>query len=230
MIQRRFVQGVRIAVEMAQLSSTRLRDVLEATSVEGKYPGDAWPAQSASVFLDAWSLVDSIHRLRELLRAFPNMSKRGGLLKVFLQATSGVRTLRNHVQHLGGDLVNRDLGHLPVWGIIGWIWTINGSHTRFRSGVITAGADANMLRPILLPMDRVFHDPLDHITLSVGGDQINLSEAMRLVIRLGRAMEEQLRPQFEGRQPLPLVDALMLFDIAIDGEGDVPPAPANAEI
>lgn len=209
--QRRFLEGVRFAVEMTQLSNTRLRGLLTAISLQRTYTLEASPDPVASAFLDAWSMVDSIHRLRELLLATPKMKKRGPLLEVFMRATSAVEPLRNRVQHLKGDLVNPKLGHLPVWGTLGWLWIIDASLSHFLSGVLTAGSDAGALRPILTPGNRDYHDQLDHITLSVGADQVDLSEAMRLIVRLARAFEKMLRPQCEGREVLAPVDMLMLI-------------------
>lgn len=218
--QRRFLEGVRFSVEMTQLSSTRLRGLLTAISLQGKYPSEVWPVPAAGAFLDAWSMVDSIHRLRELLLAMPKMKKHGSLLEIFMRASSAVEPLRNRIQHLKGDLVNPQLVQLPVWGTLGWLWIVDASLSRFISGVLTAGPDAGALRPILTPGNRDYHDQLDHITLSVGTDQIDLSEALRLIVRLARSLEKNIKPQFEGRTELAPVDTLMLFEIEWQDETD----------
>lgn len=69
--------------------------------------------------------------------------------------------------------------------------------TLFLSGYLTAGADAPHSRLILFPNNREFHDQLDHITLSVGDAKLDISEAMRLVIRMVRGLELSLREQFK---------------------------------
>lgn len=215
--QRRYLQGVRFAIEMTQLSSARLRELLTDITVSGTFPAEAWPAPSASIFLDAWSMVDSLHRLRELLATFPNMKKNVPLLKVFNNETSGVTGLRHHIQHLR-NLGKADQNYIPVWGAVGWIWTVDDTLTRFKLGVITAGADSAQLRPILKPGGRSYHDQLDHITIQAGTYKVNLSEAMRQTIHVARAFESVLEPQFDGCEPLPLVDSLMLCEFVFPSE------------
>jgi hypothetical protein len=213
--QRRFLEGIRFSVEMAQLSSMRLRSLVTMISLNGNFPNETetYPVPAASAFLDAWSMVDSFHRLRELFRFMPRLKKRARLLEIFFRTSSSVEPLRNRVQHLKGDLVDPKLIHLPVWGTLGWLWIIDLSFKRFLSGVLTAGPDTGQLRPMPIPGNRIFHDQLDHITLSVGIDEIDLSEVMRITIRLARSLEKNLKLQFEGLAEIPLEDMLMLVEI-----------------
>jgi len=111
------------------------------------------------------------------------------------------------------------LSHLPVWGTLSWLWVLDAQFTHFLSGVLTAGPDAGNVRLILTPGNRVYHDQLDHITLSVGKVQFDLSEAMRFMIRVARGMEKSLIPQFEGQQVLAPVDMMMLLEMKLTPDG-----------
>jgi hypothetical protein len=218
--QRRFLEGIRFGIEMTQLSHVRLRELLTEVSRKGTYPSERYPDQAANAFLDAWSMVDSIHRLRELLSAMPNVKKSLPPLEIFMRATSEIEPLRNHAQHLKGDLLDPTLGHLPVWGTLGWLWVVDTSLSHFISGVVAAGSYASELFPIHTPANRIYHDQLDHITLSIGVSQINLSEAMRKIVQLARALEKNIKPQLEGKVELAPVDMLMLLNIAMEHETD----------
>lgn len=227
--QRRFFEALRFGIEMAQASSRRLRENLSAMSLQKGSKIDSHPEAVATAFLDAWSLVDSIHRLRELLASMPRL-KKGAILRVFYKESEPVEGLRNRVQHLKGDLLNTKLSHLPVWGTLSWIWLVDRTHVKVVSGSLTAGADTGRsARPFPIPADRMFHDVLDHISLSVGANSINLSEVMRLTIRIARILEQQMQSQFEGLEALPLVDALVLLDIELSAPVRIARPPANAE-
>ena len=120
------------------------------------------------------------------------------------------------MQHLAGDLQNPDLQRVPVWGTIGWVWARDLTLTHFISGIITAGPDASSVRPIPVPNGRILHDQLDHVTLSVKHDkEVNLSEAMRLVVRIARSLEASIGPQFAELPVLAPVDTILLFEIEI---------------
>jgi hypothetical protein len=180
------------------------------------------------VFEDAWSIVDSLHRLRELLDSFPNLQKRSMTYKVFRRVTEPVEALRNHAQHLRGQLSNPELGHLPVWGTVSWLWMIDDRATHFKSGVIFAGADDGMLRLFLTPGGLVYHDRLDHITISTNVEKLSLSEAMRLVVQLARGLEGGIGTQFDGHEALPMVDGVMIGEIVMQEEGEAePPSPSS---
>lgn len=217
--QRRYLEGIRFAIEMAQLSYLRLRDMLTSATADDRSQLTQ-RAVATAAFLDAWSLVDSLHRLRELLSAMPRFQKRDSLFQVFLRGTSGVAELRNRVQHLRGDLADASLAELPVWGTITWLMMKDDAAQRFLSGSLSAGPDTGGLRPLPVPNNRVFHDRLDHVTLHVGQADVDFSEAMRLTVRLAGGMEKSLRPQFEGKPPMPIVDALLVVEIQLEPQAE----------
>lgn len=64
-IQRVAIDGVRYALEMAALSHWRLRHSLDLKSATLEEPLE--PDFHTAIFLDAWSTVDSLHRLHQLL-------------------------------------------------------------------------------------------------------------------------------------------------------------------
>ena len=214
--QRRFLDGIRFSVEMAQLSFRRLRKTLYSITLDQRTQPHT--DVTASVFLDAWAIIDSIHRLRELLAAIPNFHKRGPLYQIFTRGTARVEEFRHRIQHLRGDLVNPELANLSVWGTVTWLFVRNAELTRFESGGLSAGMEEGHIRPIPVPNSRTFHDQLDHVALHVGTDEVNLSESMRLTIRLARALENSLRIQLRGTHSIPLVDTLTLLEIELPVE------------
>lgn len=66
-----------------------------------------------------WSVVDIVHRLRDLAEAVPGLSKRNPDLVSFLRATDVAETCRHYIQHLRSELSN-PVNPFPVWGSLSW--------------------------------------------------------------------------------------------------------------
>jgi hypothetical protein len=95
-----FVEGIRFSIEIADLAHVRLQSTLpRLTKGDQLLPDDRL---TASAMLDAWSIVDSLHRLRGLLRQMPGIHKRDRIppIRAFFDATDKVTELRNTIQHL----------------------------------------------------------------------------------------------------------------------------------
>jgi len=228
--QRRFLEALRFGIEMAQGSYRRLREILSAMSLDDQQTLDKHSDAVATAFLDAWGVADSIHRLRELLAVMPNL-KKGALLKLFSRKTQQVEKLRNHIQHLSGDLHEPALARMPVWGTVSWVWLVDRTHMKVISGSMLAGVDMGQSpRPFPIPQNRIFHDVLDHVTLSLGNDELNLSEAMRLTVRIARGLEKQLEVVFRDCEPLPLVDSRLLLTIELDAPVAIAPAKLDEKV
>lgn len=69
-----FIEGIRVSIEMADLAHQRLQGILPLLS--SMQPINQEPHPSVSAMLDAWSIVDSLHRLRGLMRHMPGIQKR----------------------------------------------------------------------------------------------------------------------------------------------------------
>jgi hypothetical protein len=78
------------------------------------------PAALAPALWRCWSVVDIVHRLRELAEAVPGLSKRNPDLVAFLRATDVAETCRHYIQHLRSELSNQ-ANPFPVWGSLSWV-------------------------------------------------------------------------------------------------------------
>jgi hypothetical protein len=73
-----------------------------------------------SLFSDAWSIVDSIYRLRALLPMLPE-AKVSEIINNFISATKEAHELRHSSQHLH-DRIDSFVSHNEqAWGYITWI-------------------------------------------------------------------------------------------------------------
>jgi len=197
--QRAFLDGMRFAVEMADLSYMRLCATLYALTARCttlRSPGE----EVTIALVDAWSIVDSVHRLRELAHYFPNMSRRTRY-EVFRRKTARIDALRNAVQHLRGEIRNLATTKEPVWGTISWFTLTNAEPPIGFSCLLVAGTlTAHARAPIADPAGKQIRSRVDFVSLHAHGISISLSECMLAVETLAKAFEEAMAPQFEGHR------------------------------
>src|ERR1700722_14623995 len=114
--QAAFLDGVRYAADMVGLSYERLKLALRKLATEEK-PGQVY---FTAAFQDAWSIVDSVHRLRRILGHMPGMTNSTPRYKLFARRTAVAEELRNRIQHLGERLKAVASDGEPVWGTLAW--------------------------------------------------------------------------------------------------------------
>jgi hypothetical protein len=97
-----FTEGVRVCLEMIDLAHTRLQLTLQGIDECTANKSAAPPGAYTSAMLDAWSLVDSIHRLADLAERFPNVEDKKHIPGfVYIQKnTHVINDLRNFIQHV----------------------------------------------------------------------------------------------------------------------------------
>src|SRR6266481_4749827 len=71
-----FVEGIRVCIEMIDFAHSRLQATLLKMDLQIDSNHTPSPEENTSALLDAWSLIDSIHRLGDLARHLPNVSDR----------------------------------------------------------------------------------------------------------------------------------------------------------
>jgi hypothetical protein len=119
--QRLFFEGIRFSIEMADLAHSRLRGTLpQITFMRDPSPDNP---VIVSAMLDAWAIVDSLHRLRGLIEAMPGLKgkKKSPKIRSLMEATANVGALRNTVQHLGTEIhAAFDDKSWTVFGTLSW--------------------------------------------------------------------------------------------------------------
>lgn len=197
--QASFFDGIRYAIEMADLASTRLAESLWSLSTA--CPGTTLdPIAVTSSFLDSWSMVDSIHRLRELLEQMPGLKKRSqsSLYRRFRQETAVVKDIRNTVQHLRGEIHEMANNGWPVWGTLAWLALLDPDAGRCRCCTMTSGRTMSGTQMIVNPCGKAIHGRIDLVTLQCKSHRLDLSETIRLTEQVIRLLEKPLLEQFDG--------------------------------
>ena len=112
-----YFDALRLSAEMAGLAFERLRDLLTLVSEKKEEPA---AHKAVSALLDAYSIIDSLHRFRELLQVTPGL-KHNPAFKLFIRQTKDVEGLRHIVQHLKGkvDRIAKERG--AALGTLAWL-------------------------------------------------------------------------------------------------------------
>src|SRR5450759_2252123 len=101
------LDGLHFSFEMLEHANDGLYEICVRVKTD--------PAALAPALWRCWSVVDIVHRLRELAQAVPGLSKRSPDLVTFLRATQVAEKGRHYIQHLRSELSN-GANPFPVWG------------------------------------------------------------------------------------------------------------------
>ncbi len=196
-----FIEGIRFSIQMTDLAHRRLQTTLPLlTKMEDC---DEEIPSTVSAMLDAWSMVDSLHRLRGLLNKMPGIEKRNRVpaIRAFFNATDRITELRNTVQHL--DTTIPDIVDDKNWAVLGSLsWgLVDPAKNQITSSSFLPGLPLGS-RPLINPANRLmWHVPVDAITIERSGVSVCLSDAMRTVESLTKALEKMLSDSFAQQLP-----------------------------
>jgi hypothetical protein len=224
-----FFDGIRYSVEMTALAYHRLRTVateLTRNMTRGKEPD---PTLYTAILSDAWSIIDSTHRLRELIWDTPGFTKkqRSVELRVFYDRTADVETLRHKVQHLKGEIRNVAETDQPVWGVLSWWSRFEEEPDILRRCQLAAGTLFPSDYPEFKLEKMWLAPPVDRFELTAHGVRVSLTDTYEAVERVARATEEALG---EGLKAVPQeaptwgADVLACIELRRGTEGQVEPS------
>lgn len=194
-----FLDGIRHAVEILDVTYGRLRDALTHLALNPPAP-DELPTVFAHAFLDAWGFVDAIDRFRMMYTQMPGIkfgnAKDG--IPPLREVTQEFRNLRNVADHLAqrADFVVSRNG--AAWGELTWLTgaqlqpEVIAWHCTLRPGTLQA-APLTQTNSIISTLDW----PTDSIRLSAGGYEGNLSTVREHVAVRIRHLEAQLQHLFQ---------------------------------
>jgi hypothetical protein len=218
-----FLDGIRYSAEMADLAYARLQQTLYHLAMSGKDSeedsGNLDHLAVLSAVQDAWSIVDSLHRLRGLLQQMPGIKQNTPNMRVFRQQTDKVEDLRNGVQHLNQQIHNLVSANQTAWGSLSWFASSGPNSRTGTVGLLVAGTVFTIEgHPMVNPAGKQVHSLVDHVTLTAYEHSLDLSDAMRRIERLIGSMEDQFRNQF-ANHPTAASELLLRVDLQFDSAG-----------
>jgi hypothetical protein len=195
-----FLDGIRYSIEITALAYGRL---WANTAAMSKAMADQVGVQDlhsyTAALSDAWTMIDSTHRLRELIWDMPGLAKkqRSVELRKFRGSTASIETLRHKVQHLKGEIRALAGTDQPVWGILSWVSLFEEQPDIVRICRLAAGTLSPYFGPPTKLEKMWLTPPVDRLELTAHGISVSLTGTYQAVERVARALEEALQEAFK---------------------------------
>ncbi|TAL69988.1 MAG: hypothetical protein EPN82_05060 [Bacteroidetes bacterium] len=116
-----------------------------------------------------WSFIDSVHRIREILQAFPQLNQKDRKLISFLEGTKITETYRNYIQHLRLELNKNEFVDFPVWGSLSWVDKNNNG----KCYKVIIGTNINNVKFSSCAFDRFERKYVSNVSLSMNNLSYN---------------------------------------------------------
>lgn len=155
---------------------------------------------ACSANLDAWSIVDHIHRFTELLRQMPMVKQNLPQFQLLYRAASDAEQMRHYIQHVRNEVDTLSASGQSVWGSLTWALKRDydaGRRTKYmlNSGTFYDGHFAAMGSfPEIVTRD------VDFIMIHAGDRSFELTGIINHVERVIRSFEESIEAQAGSMQ------------------------------
>jgi hypothetical protein len=209
-----FLDGISLSIDMASIAYQQLYALLlEYSQATGEQQRNR--VRDAMIVMNAWSIVDSVNRLRVLAMGTPGL-KHGPAYESFRRSVEDVETLRNAVQHLYGEVETLLQDGRPLWGSLSWLYEASldakkGSIFVMIPGTLAVTQDV----PAVNPEGREYEVPIGLVELTAAGVTVCFSDVMqavgRFAVRLERAADAAFAAIPEGA-----TDHIARLDLPVD--------------
>jgi hypothetical protein len=169
-----FKDGIRYSIDMTYLAFSRLKDdlallskssIAERDKKQSLITKEGEVVIGLSVVSHTWQVIDSVNRLRELLRLAPGIKKQDSEYKLFFKCTQCVENLRDNVQHMNSQIAEYTKQNIPVWGTINWVCKF-GKNDVFHLFSLVPGEIFGRRTPLINPIGKSITLPIGLITVA----------------------------------------------------------------
>ncbi|MEP6957638.1 MAG: hypothetical protein ABI980_02830 [Nitrospirota bacterium] len=187
------VDAIRFSIEMADHAYSRLRSSAHTISLS-QMRKEVLPKNIfAPIFLDAWSVIDSVHRLRKLLESA--LLRNRAEVRGFLPTTRSITDLRDAVQHIDERIEGLADSNLPTWGALAWMFGNLPTDNRAWCFVMVPGSVREGRKHLFLKPAGDIRLPVDRLSLTAHRIEVSLSTVIDSVERLTRILEADIIKQ-----------------------------------
>jgi hypothetical protein len=187
---------------MMKICYSRLINDIEQYSRLGNQIESSFNFQN-QILLDAWSLVDTLNRLRILVSHTPGL-KKNSLVVLFQKSTENIEILRNFIQHINREIPEVEDTGWPIWGSLTWIYVSPEMQAKkeLKVMVIIPGHLAKSKGlPAVNPVGLSIEPPVDHISLTVvSNPTIDLSDLYRTTMQFEQRFETSMNRAKENQK------------------------------
>lgn len=172
------LDGLRYSAEMSNIAYERLFEKLQTIAIAQSSPSTR---EIAETMLDAWSVVDAVHRFVDLAGSTPGLCKQGPWFRLLKERTSDALELRNDVQHLDdAKRLQRLIEQRgQIWGYLSWAevkddGNYTGNWLMISPGTVYVGDQWFFIGPA----KPKFKVPIGHIRLNAFSRQVYLGRCV----------------------------------------------------
>lgn len=169
------LDGLRYAAEMCDIAYERLWQTLQ-----GLPPNEPLVRDTASVMLDAWSIIDSVNRFRDFVSNLPGLAN-STWKRLLQERTADVAALRDCVQHQLGEIPELVQSGGQLWGYLSWAEMTDDRYTgvwrMLAAGSDYVGDSFTFIGPMQLP----FPIPPGRVRLNAFDQQVYLGRTVSAV-------------------------------------------------
>lgn len=185
-----FLDGIRYAAEMADVAYQRL---FEGLMLLADSPAEPSTRDIARLMLDAWSIVDAVHRFVDLVSAMPGLAH-GPWLRVLRERCEDLLALRDDIQHQNERAVAVPGQPNQLWGYLSWAAVDqSGKHTG-RWWMVSAGSEYVGDQWLFMgPNTQPFNVPSGRIRLNAFGRRVYLGKCVLATAEVVKHLTDQLK-------------------------------------
>lgn len=186
------LDGIRYSLEVADRAYKRLRETLWEIS---RNPEAEHVELYADVVSDAWTVVDSLNRLREMCEAGCSFLEHD-FYRSYAETLKQVILLRNSHQHMKGRLEKIIADKESAWGVISWFSLAENPPTHIDGHSLIAGTLRSLENLTPEVPQHKFHMPVDAITMRSQRTEVPISQLMRATEEFAHQLDRDLTNLF----------------------------------
>lgn len=185
-----FLDGIRYAAEMADVAYQRLSEELMRLA---ESPDEPSTRDIARLMLDAWSIVDAVHRFFDIVGAMPGLAQ-GSWLRVLRDRCGDLLALRDDIQHQNERAVIVPGRPNQLWGYLSWAAVDQSGQYTGKWWMVSAGSEyvndqCLFVGPYTLP----FSVPSGRIRLNAFDRSVYLGRCVQAVIEVIAHLTDELK-------------------------------------
>jgi hypothetical protein len=182
------LDGIRYSVEMGAIAYGRLLQQLDR--IAAMPPGVLVVEDIAAAMMDAWTIIDSAHRLDDLLTELPGFNiKKHGWSRTMQANLAQACTLRDPWQHQRGEIRKTLATNGQIWGYLSWAEWKDERHTGQWLMISPGAVYKGDAWPFIGPASPGSAAPPRHVKLQAFGKSVYLGRIVEAMVAAASGLE-----------------------------------------
>lgn len=182
-------------------------DLIERLRILSEFQFENPDVDSEFAITEAWSIIDSLYRLRKLLEDTPGLKQNDENLRLFYQRTKCLKELRDSIQHLDEHINKYIPDKIPALGRLSWVYVVN--EKRYKACMLVPGDIQPDLKLMPSHMGQRMKNPIDFVTLT-SNNSVCLTQMINALDELIPWLNDKLNNNFSRKHQM----AVMCFGIS----------------